>query len=328
MSRKQVFAAGGAAVAVLAAALVVRLVAHHNIYIRGAVVARDPDPAKEIPVADTAITVVGGPPGSAVRTDNAGYFSIPIPLQRLMRLGGPVTLDFEHPDYQPFELRDVRGDQLYIVHLAPLPHPGRLPSHAPEIKITHVIASYSINTTTALNIGSAVKTFQVVNIANVPCKGPAPCSPDGKWKAAIANASLDAGPGNEFRNARASCIAGPCPFTKIVSDNFANNQRILRVATLDWSDTATFLLEAEVYKPLVSDVLRQSYPVTFDRVLTFTIPAAAEGVSIEAELDGTMIIFPLGPKLFLSWAHCQLQINKDQTKVYRCELKPGYRFSS
>jgi hypothetical protein len=95
---------------------------------------------------------------------------------------------------------------------------------------------------------------------------------------------------------------------------------------LDWSDTATFLLEAEVYRPVKTDVIRESYPVIFGQVLTFTLPAAAEGVSIQAELDKMMIVFPLGPSLFLSWADCQLQVNKDQTRVYRCELKPGYRF--
>jgi hypothetical protein len=43
-------------------------------------------------------------------------------------------------------------------------------------------------------------------------------------------------------------------------------------------------------------------------------------------LNGTAIVFPLGPNLFLSWADCNARVNADQTKVYRCELKPGYRF--
>src|SRR5207248_244269 len=98
------------------------------------------------------------------------------------------------------------------------------------------------------------------------------------------------------------------------------------VSALNWSDTVTFLVEAEVYRRTTNDVLRRSYPVIFDRALTFTLPGSAEGVSIEAELDGSLIIFPLGPSLYLSWANCQLLVNKDQTKVYRCELKAGYRF--
>jgi len=77
---------------------------------------------------------------------------------------------------------------------------------------------------------------------------------------------------------------------------------------------------------MVSDALRRSYPVILDRALTFTLRAEAEGVSIEAKIDGAMIVFPLGPSLFLSWADCQLLVNKDKTRVYRCELKPRYRF--
>jgi hypothetical protein len=75
-----------------------------------------------------------------------------------------------------------------------------------------------------------------------------------------------------------------------------------------------------------SDIVRQSYPVIFGQTLNFTLPAAAEGVSIEAEINGAPIVFPLGPDLYLSWADCNARVNSDQTKVYRCELKPKYGF--
>ncbi len=316
----------GACLAVLAILLIAHFVNQNPIFVRGAVVASDPDPAKELPVADVEVTVVSGQETSAVHTDASGFFKIPMPLRRRVRLGQPVTLTFRHPDYQPLDLHNVTGDDLYIAHLIPLAHVAPVPVRGPEVKIGNVVAKYSINTTTVVNVGSAVRSFQVVNTGNVPCNARPPCSPDGKWKAAVGTAVLDAGRGNEFHNARASCIAGPCPFTRIQDNNFSRDSRTLRVRALNWSDTATFVLEAEVYKPVVSDVLRRSYPVTFDRALTFTLPAAAEGVSIEAELNGTMIVFPLGPRLFLSWANCQFLVNKDQTQVYRCELRSGYRF--
>ena len=69
-----------------------------------------------------------------------------------------------------------------------------------------------------------------------------------------------------------------------------------------------------------------SYPVTFGQALNFTMPAAAEGITIQAEVSREAIIYPLGPNLYLSWADCNTRINKDQTKVFRCELKPGYKF--
>ena len=94
----------------------------------------------------------------------------------------------------------------------------------------------------------------------------------------------------------------------------------------NWSDTTTFLLEAEVVHPMVSNTVRESYPVIFGPALNFTLPSTAEGPSMEAEINGETIIFPLGPDLFLSWANCNVRGNQDQTKAYRCELKPGYRF--
>src|SRR5439155_1337906 len=154
----------------------------------------------------------------------------------------------------------------------------------------------------------------------IACKGQHPCSPDGKWKAALGSASLDAGPGNELRDARASCIAGPCPFTEIESNHIPQGEQLISVTARNWSDTATFLLEAEVFHPMVSDIIHESYPVIFGEGLNFTLPSAAEGVNIQAEIDGQTVIFPLGPSLFLSWASCNSRVNPDQTRVYRCAL--------
>ncbi|HXB66674.1 MAG TPA: carboxypeptidase-like regulatory domain-containing protein [Candidatus Acidoferrales bacterium] len=326
MSGKKIALIVGASSGVLAIVLVALFDTQNPISIRGAVLALDPDPAKELPIEDAEVTVIDGPPALAVRSDASGSFSIP--LGRRVRLGFPVTLRFRHPNYQSLDLSGVGEDKLYIAHLTPSAGGTLARVDGPEVRITNVVAKYSINTTTVVNIGSAVKTFQVVNTGNVPCNGQRPCSPDGKWKAALGSAVIDAGPGNEFHNGRASCIAGPCPFTRTEDNNsnLSRDSRTLRVSALNWSDTATFLLEAEVYKSVVSDVLRRSYPVIFDRALTFSLPASAEGVSIEAELDRALIVFPLGPTLFLTWANCQLRVNKDQTKIFRCELKPGYRF--
>jgi hypothetical protein len=70
------------------------------------------------------------------------------------------------------------------------------------------------------------------------------------------------------------------------------------------------------------------YPVVFGRDLHFTLPPTQEGVSLEADLDGVPMVFPLGPELYLSWATCSVRDSPDpeKTTVYRCELKPGYRF--
>jgi hypothetical protein len=294
------------------------------ITLNGAVIRQDTDPNKELPIADVDVSAANGLAPAESKSDSSGAFHLTLRVG--LRRGQPITLEFRHPDYQPLDLKEFIGDKLYIAHLVPIPHPVRVDSSRPPSIVANVMVRYSMKSTSAVNIGSAVKTFEVVNKSDVPCRNQHPCSPDGKWKASIASASLDAGEGNEFRNARASCIAGPCPFTRIETDNFSHGGRIISVSARDWSDTTTFLLEAEVVHPMVSDVVRDSYPVIFGQALNFTVPPTAEGVSIQAELNGTAIVFPLGPNLFLSWADCNARVNKDQTKVYRCELKPGYRF--
>jgi hypothetical protein len=294
------------------------------ITLSGAVIRQDADPNKELPIANVEVSAANGLAPSESKSDSSGLFHLTLRVG--FRPGQPITLKFRHPDYQPLDLKEFIGDRLYIAHMVPIPHPTRARPRRPQSVVSNVMVRYSMKRTTAVNIGSAVKTFQVVNKGDVPCNKQHPCSPDGKWKASIASASLDAGEGNEFRNARASCIAGPCPFTRIETDDFSRGGRVISVSARDWSDTATFLLEAEVVHPMVSDVVRDSYPVIFGQALNFTVPPTAEGVSIQAELNDTAIVFPLGPNLFLSWADCNARVNKDQTKVYRCELKPGYRF--
>ncbi len=72
--------------------------------------------------------------------------------------------------------------------------------------------------------------------------------------------SLDAGADNSFGNITASCIAGPCPFTRIDSSGFIHGGRNISVTALNWSDTATFLMEAEVYHTAISSEVRELYP--------------------------------------------------------------------
>lgn len=293
------------------------------ISLRGAVLAQDSDPRKQLPIAGVVISA-GDLAASDAKSDSSGYFVLK--LLKPIRKGHPIVLSFRNPQYRPFDLNDIVANKLYVVRLVPLSN-SAAPTQ-PEVKVANVRVRYTVKGMTDLNVGSAVKTFEIENKGNVPCKGQRPCSPDGKWKAAFGSATLDAGAGNEFRNARASCIAGPCPFTKIEADRFSQGGQIITVTARDWSDTATFVLEAEVFRPMVSQTVRWSYPVIFGEGLSFTLPSAAESVSMEADLDGRTIIFPLGPSLslFLSWATCDAVVNPDKGKVYRCTPQPGYSF--
>jgi hypothetical protein len=77
-------------------------------------------------------------------------------------------------------------------------------------------------------------------------------------------------------------------------------------------------------RPQITNMIQRSYPIILGRRLNFTLPPSAEGASIEAEVNGEQIVFPLGPTASLSWASCEVRTEKDQTKVYRCELRPEY----
>jgi hypothetical protein len=210
---------------------------------------------------------------------------------------------------------------------APSPASTRA-ARPPATLVANIRVRYTINTRAQTNVGSATQTFQVVNKGNVPCDHKSPCSPDGKWKAASKTVTLDAGADNSYGNVSASCIAGPCPFTRINSNGFIHGGRSISVSALNWSDTATFLMEAEVYHTAINSEVRELYPVIFGQTLNFTLPPTQEGVSLEAEIDGAPMVFPLGPNPSLSWATCNVRTGQEeaQTTVYRCELKPGYRF--
>jgi hypothetical protein len=326
-----------AIIAVVASAMAITLAVRMHRWsartsrIKGAVIVSDDDTRKELPIPDVAVTASDGATSATTQSDASGYFDLP--FKGGIWPGQIVTLSFRHPDYEPLDIRlqpslRLPPKQLWVVRMVPTHEQSGAGLSKPPVVVSNIRVRYTVNSPTEVNIGSAVKTFQVVNQANVPCVHGSPCSPDGSWKATSSSESLDAGAGNEFRNVRASCIAGPCPFTRIDSRGFVNGGRNISVSALNWSDTATFLLEAEVLHTAISSNVRESYPVVFGRALSFTLPETEEGVSLEAEVDGTHMVFPLGPALFLSWATCTASTSgeEEKTTVYRCELKPGFRF--
>ncbi len=295
-----------------------------TIAMDGAVLQASMDAQQQAPIAGVGISVNEAGRAVAATSDVTGFFSFTLP-PAVVR-GERVTLRFRNPGYRPLDLDVAAGDGLVIARMTPLAPPPVVESNRAGTSIANVHVRYSVTAPNAVNVGSGVKVFQVVNTGNIPCNGREPCSPDGKWKAGVGTASLDAGPNDQFRNARVSCIAGPCPFTKIDADQFSAGGPHIAVTVRDWSDTATFVLQAEVVRVEMSDAVRDSYPVIIGRTMNFTLPARAEGPSVEAEVDGTRIVFPLGPRLQLSWASCEARPDKNLSRVYRCELKAGYRF--
>jgi len=319
--------------AVVGVAVFVWFRSHHwsprTITIQGAVLQRSSDPRKRVPIGNVQVTATDGLRSTVVRSDSSGYFRIVLGAGVWPQ--NIVTLRFEHPDYRPLDMSFRLGlprtpIQLFVAELTPVREEIDLETTHPASVVSNIRVRYTTNEQSDTNIGSAVRTFQVVNQGDVPCDHQSPCSPNGHWKASVNSVTLDAGPSNIFRNARCSCIAGPCPFTHINSSGFENGGRVITASATDWSDTATFLLEAEVFRDTINSSERESYPVLFGRTLNFTLPPTHEGASIEADINGTPMVFPLGPDLYLSWANCTARTNADKSTVNQCELKPDYRF--
>jgi hypothetical protein len=320
-----IWIAGG----VLAVGAVVRihtwLSSTRPIVLVGAVLRDDRDPTKQSPIANVTVSRVGGDPAETAKSDSSGLFKLAVHPGLLS--GRSITLRYEHAEYQPLEITADDKNRLYVVRMEPLVQTAVL-DHTESMKptmIKNLRVRYSMKNQKTINVGSVAKQFEVVNTGDKPCRGQRPCSPDGKWKASVGTLSLDAQTGNEFRNVRVSCIAGPCPFTRLQPGDLSRPARKLEVTALDWSDTASFLVEAEVTRTMATDTVLQSYPFITGQTMSFALPAAAEGPSIVADLSGEEIIFPLGPKLILSWATCSVEVASGGN-IYRCELKPGYQF--
>jgi hypothetical protein len=310
--------------AILAALLVLRLARSQVAFVTGAVLRDDADPNKQRPVANASVSAVSGASTGESRSDASGFFRVR--LRPAVGSGEPVALLFQHPEYEPAEITRPAGRQVHIVRLTPKAVEREPEVAAGNVPITNIRVRYAHKSTATVEVGSVARTFKIENKGNVPCDNTTPCSPDGEWMAAIRPLSLDAGAGRQFRNVRVSCIAGPCPFTRIEKDEFSRGGRVISVSVRNWSDTVTYLVEAEVAHTMFSEAIRHSYPVIFGRSMNFTLPPTAQGPSIEAEVGGSEIVFPLGPKLKLSWAECRLEVAPDRTRLYRCELKSNYRF--
>ena len=300
------------------------------ILMRGAVIRSSADTRKELPIAGAEITVSDNVARVTTISGQTGYFKVK--FRERVWPEETLNLNFQHPGYKPLDIKvkiglhlPVDPHKLFIAKMKPVAtRRTRVARHA--VKVSDVRIRYTVNYRTEQNIGSMVKVFQIANRGGVPCNGKELCSPDRRWRASKKSVTLDAGSGNIFRNVRASCIAGPCPFTRIDSRGFEHGGRTIVASAIDWSDTATFLVEAEVFHEAIASMVRKSYPAIYGRDLHFTAPPTAEGVSIEAQLGGKLMVFPYGTDLYMKWAVCGSRKGPNHDTIYQCELKPEYKF--
>ncbi|MFL6416212.1 MAG: carboxypeptidase-like regulatory domain-containing protein [Bryobacteraceae bacterium] len=299
------------------------------ITIEGSVLKQDTDPSKRTPIPDVTITATRGETEVVKKTDPTGYFNMW--FNGGIDTGADLTLTFVREGYKTIQMTPSNpGDQLYIVQMEPLSAPNAMRAQhvqapAKVTSIKDVRVRYSFKDQSTIPVGAIAKEFLAPNKGNIPCQNHKPCSPDGKWKATQTILPIDTEPGNEFRNVRVSCIAGPCHFLT-VDPGMTEHAARLKISVLNWSDTAAFLVEGDVIRTMVTNIVRQSYPFIIGNTMSFALPPSSQTVSIEANLDGKLIVFPLGPALNISWADCNVDTSTSGDKTYRCQLKPGYQF--
>lgn len=333
--REKILLVIAAAAIVVAVAVAVRLALRRSpatmvpVTLTGDVLKQAADPAQQTPLSDVIVTAAtAGSALATTRSGPSGFFRVTVNIGR--KTGAIVLLTFNRPDYKTLELMATKpGDQLYIARMQPLqpeatPQQPQAPAQVSEIK--NVRVRYSLNVKTNIDVGSLAKQFLANNVGNVPCRGHQPCSPDGRWAARRSTLALDAETGNEFRNVRVICVAGPCAFTKVESSGSPTAAQRITVSVLNWSDSADFLVEADVTRVTETELVEHSYPFIVGQTMNFALPPGSEGASIEADLSGQYTVFPLGPAAILSWASCSMEAAQNGNRIYRCQLKAGYRF--
>jgi hypothetical protein len=201
-------------IAIACAALIVRRLYKSGTAIEGVTLTQDSDARRQAPISGVEVTAVVGEKVVRGTSDAAGGFRLTLPVREVWARES-AELQFRHSGYQPLNITPRPSDQIYVIRMSAINSKAAADLSAPQTTLKDVRVRYATKATTPINVGSVAKTLEVVNTGGVPCDPNAPCSPDGKWKAATGGLTLDAGDGHEFQNIRTSCIAGPCPFTRI-----------------------------------------------------------------------------------------------------------------
>lgn len=333
MNRRQKVAISIVFACVVAAAVAVLILSFNRApalqasgAIEGATVTNSENPHKQAPVSNVLITAAAAGYTTSTRSQISGHFRLP--LAREWKAQQAITITFRADHFQPLQQTLVPNGELMVARLIPNDNKQADPQTGERTALTDVRVRYSTEFITTSNVGSIAPTMDVPNKGNEPCDPDGPCSPDKQWRATISTKTLDAGKDNQYVNTRVSCIAGPCPFTQLEDDNYTRPARVINIRVRNWSDTTTFLIEAEVSRTQRSNFVREAYPAIFGQAMTFTLPPGAQGLYLQAELNRHPIVFPVGPALQLSWATCNVETPSDGSKLFRCELKPGYFFDA
>ena len=152
--------AGLAAVAIITA-LVVRSQRWRprTISIQGAVIRKDADPRRELPIGNVVVTATDGLMTVRTQSDASGYFNLK--FRENVWPGQTVTLSFRSPDYESYDVTVHPGirsttQKLYVAALIPI-RPDSQPKTAKKASVvSNIRIRYTVNSQGDNNIGSAV----------------------------------------------------------------------------------------------------------------------------------------------------------------------------
>src|SRR5947199_5747513 len=119
------------------------------VSLRGAVTMQDPDPKKELPIADVEITAANELKTVTAKSDAMGYFRITLPIA--LRRGHGVTLQFRHPGYRPLDVKEFASYKLYVSRMTPRPRETRSTANQSQSLVGNVRIRYSVKTMAAVH---------------------------------------------------------------------------------------------------------------------------------------------------------------------------------
>ena len=153
-----------AGVGVVVAAVIIVLIVRsqrwrpRTINIQGAVIRKDADVRKELPVANVAVIATDGLMTVRTQSDASGYFNLR--FRENVWPGQTVTLNFRSPDYEAYDLALHPGirstaQKLYVAKLTPI-HQEPAPHTSKRLEVvSNIRIRYTVNSRGDLNIGSA-----------------------------------------------------------------------------------------------------------------------------------------------------------------------------
>ena len=175
---------------------------------------------------------------------------------------------------------------------------------------------------------TGVKTFQIQIMGNIPCNG-STLFPGRQMEGGNQFRVPGCGRGKRFPKCQGFLYCGPLPFhAELIMTAFPREGATSRSPCAIGRIRPHSCFRRRCSDPQISDLVRMTYPIILGTSLNFTLPPTAEGPSVEAELNGENIIFPLGPDpcFELGRLQCQRAKGNNGQKFYRCELNAGYQF--